>query len=216
METRSAIEADICIVGAGIVGLAHALEARRRKLRVVVLERGERATGASVPNFGHVFVSAMASGEPLECALLARERWLELGRRAGLGVVESGSLIVARHEDELEVTVGAAKEDRRAARMITPATVAQLAPIPTAELLGGLHARQDLRVDPRRAVARLAALLEEDEGARVIWRTSSPSTRSVRGSWRRTGRACERRWCLSHPVPATPRFRRTCARTGRG
>ena len=37
---------DLAIVGAGIVGLAHAVEAVRRGLSVVVVERDERATGA--------------------------------------------------------------------------------------------------------------------------------------------------------------------------
>jgi FAD dependent oxidoreductase TIGR03364 len=47
--------------------------------------------------------------------------------------------------------------------------VGRLAPIPTGELVGGLHAGLDLRVDPRRAVAALAALLDEDPQARVLF-----------------------------------------------
>ena len=46
-----ALESDVCVVGAGIVGLAHALEARARGLTVTVVERHERAVGASVRNF---------------------------------------------------------------------------------------------------------------------------------------------------------------------
>jgi D-hydroxyproline dehydrogenase subunit beta len=169
METRNAIDTDVCVVGAGIVGLAHALEARRRGLEVVVLERGERAVGASVRNFGHGFVSAMADGPALGCALEARERWIELGRRAGFEVLESGSLIVARHQDELEVMAQASADPRRAARLVDPDEVARLAPIPTDGVLGAFHARGDIRVDPRAAVARIAAWLEDDPGARVMW-----------------------------------------------
>jgi len=163
------IDTDVCVVGAGIVGLAHAFEARRRGLEVAVLEQGERAVGASVRNFGHGFLVAMADGEALECALLARERWIELGRRAGIEVLECGTVIVARHEDELEVMAGAAHDDRRGASMITPSEVATLAPIPTDGLLGALHGRQDFRVDPRCAVAGLGSLLEADPGAHVVW-----------------------------------------------
>ena len=68
------------MVGAGIVGLAHALEARRRGLSVVVLDRDDRAVGASVRNFGHLFFTSVADGARCERAMLARERWLELGR----------------------------------------------------------------------------------------------------------------------------------------
>lgn len=161
------IDTDVCIVGAGIVGLAHALEARARGLRVVVLERGERAVGASVRNFGHVIVSGMAAGAPLEAALRARERWLRDGRRAGLTIHEAGTVVVARAEDELEVLAQIAAEPERGARLLRPHEVAALAPIPTDGLAGGLHAALDLRVDPRRAAGALAALLAEDAGAIV-------------------------------------------------
>ena len=170
MGQPTVVDADVCVVGAGVVGLAHAFEARRRGLEVVVLEREARAVGASVRNFGHGFISAMADGEPLDCALEGRRRWLELGREAGLEVLESGSLVLARHEDELEVLAGVARDERRGARLIGPEEISKLAPIPTEGVLGALHATLDVRVDPRAAVARLAALLEQDPGARIIWR----------------------------------------------
>ncbi len=169
MSAWATIDTDVCIVGAGIVGLAHAFEARRRDLGVVVLEREEQAVGASVRNFGHGFIAAMGDGEALQCALRARERWLELGPRAGLDVVQAGTLVVARHEDELAVMAGLARDERRGARVITAHEVGLLAPIPTARLAGALHATLDIRVDPRTAVARLAALLQRDSGARVHW-----------------------------------------------
>jgi FAD dependent oxidoreductase TIGR03364 len=111
----------------------------------------------------------MAEGAVLDCALDARERWLSLGRRAGLEVHESGTVIAARAQDELAVMAGIAGDERRGGRMITARELARLVPIPCEELVGGLHASLDLRVDPRRAVAALAALLDEDPAARVIW-----------------------------------------------
>ena len=164
------IEVDVCVVGAGIVGLAHAHEARARGLSVAVLDRGDRAVGASVRNFGHVVVSAMADGAALECGLLARERWIELGRRTGLDVLTAGTVIVARAQDELEALQEVAAQPARGARMITADAAGRLAPIPTAELVGALHAQLDLRVDPRRAAAALAAGLHDDPAARLLWR----------------------------------------------
>jgi FAD dependent oxidoreductase TIGR03364 len=164
------IDADMCVVGAGIVGLAHALEARARGLTVTLLERDACAAGASVRNFGHVFVSAMADGPPLECALVARERWLDLGERAGAAPIGCGTLVVARDEDELAVMATLAGDPRRGARVLTAAEAGRLAPIPTGGLCGALYGGLDLRLDPRRAVAALAALLERDEGATLQWR----------------------------------------------
>lgn len=169
MRQARAIDCDVCVVGAGIVGLAHACEARARGLSVTVLDRSARAVGASVRNFGHVIVSAMAEGAVLDCALDTRERWLSLGRRAGLEVHQTGTLIAARADDELAVMQAIAADERRGARMLTTQQIARLAPIPTGELVGGLHATLDMRVDPRHAVAALAALVDDDPEARVIW-----------------------------------------------
>lgn len=163
------IEADVCIVGAGIVGLAHAHEARARGLRVVVLERSARAVGASVRNFGHGCLAAMADGRPLECALATRPRWIDLAARAELDLWLEGTVVVARREDELAVMEAVSRDPRRGARLLGAREVAELVPIPTEDVIGGLHATLDWRVDPRRAVGKLAALLELDPQALVLW-----------------------------------------------
>ncbi len=165
------MEADICVVGAGIVGLAHAHEARRRGLRVALLERDRRPVGASVRNFGHVFLTSLADGADHAMGLRARERWLQLGTDAGLPLQRHGTVLIARAEDELAVLAGVAQDPARQARMLTPGEVAERVPIPVDGLLGGLHCELDLRVDPRSAAEQLAALLERDDGAEVHWKT---------------------------------------------
>jgi D-hydroxyproline dehydrogenase subunit beta len=178
MGSSSVLETDVCVVGAGIVGLAHAFEARARGLSVTVLDRSDHAAGASVRNFGHIIVSAMADGAVLESALVARERWIELGHRAGLEVHRTGTVIAARADDELAVMSEIAEDPLRGARTITAQELGRLAPIPTAGLVGGLHARLDLRVDPRRAVAALANLLDDDDEAQLLWNAPVHAVRS--------------------------------------
>ena len=165
------VHADVCVVGAGILGLAHAFEARRRGLSVVLLERDGHAVGASVNNFGHLFAGSQPDGPLLELALAARERWLELAAAAELAIVREGTLIIARAADELAVLEQAAANPLRQALMLSAEQALARVPLARAGVLGALHSRLDLRVDPRTAVARLAALLSRDAGVTLLWRT---------------------------------------------
>src|SRR6516162_8637461 len=73
----AALSADLVVVGAGVVGLAHAIEGHARGLSVVVIERDARAVGASVRNFGHVGTT-LQGGEAAAYAAAARDLWLNL------------------------------------------------------------------------------------------------------------------------------------------
>jgi D-hydroxyproline dehydrogenase subunit beta len=97
---------DVAIVGAGIVGLAHALAAVRRGLRVVVIDRDECAVGASIRNFGFVTVSGQQSGDSWRRALRSRDVWDEIAGPAGICVIHSGALIVARRPEATHRTRG--------------------------------------------------------------------------------------------------------------
>lgn len=76
------VEADLCIVGAGVCGLSCALEAEARGQRVVVIERADVAAGASGRNAGYLMrgvaesYAAAAGAIGREAARLAW-RWSE-------------------------------------------------------------------------------------------------------------------------------------------
>ena len=130
-----------------------------------MLERDSHAVGASVRNFGHLFVGSQPDGPSFELALRSRQRWLELSVEADLPLVQQGTLLVARAEDELAVLETATANPARHSRMLSTEQALALAPLPGEEIVGALHSQLDLRVNPRVAVARLAALLESDSGA---------------------------------------------------
>ena len=109
--------ADLVVVGGGIVGLSAALHARRRGLSVLVLERDERAVGASVRNFGHVCTTAQ-TGVARRLAERANEEWRRLGRDAGIPVRTDGTVVVARTAAEAAVLTEFAAERGDAVRLL--------------------------------------------------------------------------------------------------
>jgi glycine/D-amino acid oxidase-like deaminating enzyme len=90
---------DLAVVGAGIVGLAHALAAARLGKRVVVIDRDAQANGASVRNFGFVTVTGQARGEVWRRARRSARVWAEIAGPAGIEVVQHGLTMVARRTE---------------------------------------------------------------------------------------------------------------------
>src|SRR6516164_9009488 len=94
---------DLAVVGAGIVGLATALAGARRGLRVVVIDRDDRANGASVRNFGFVTVTGQARGEMWQRARRSREVWCEVANSADIRIVHTGLWMTARRPESVDV-----------------------------------------------------------------------------------------------------------------
>jgi FAD dependent oxidoreductase TIGR03364 len=156
---------DVAIVGGGIVGLAHAWEAARRGLRVVLFERDIKAQCASIRNFGMVWPIGQAPGVTRDRALRSRQRWLELVERAGIWHDPCGSLHLAYRRDELAVleefaALGAQRGYE--CRMLTQPEVASRSPAANPSgLLGGLWSPTEICIDPREAIAQIPRWLHE-------------------------------------------------------
>lgn len=164
---------DVLIVGAGIVGLAHATEALRRGLSVTIIDRDEHAVGASVRNFGHCCVTAQ-SGDLFDLAQVARERWLHFAERAGFFSTASGALVIARSAEEVAVLeeLSASREPGQVALLGALEARERVSAGPDSAVIGGALLRDDLRVDPREAVRSLAAWLAAQAGVTILWRTT--------------------------------------------
>ncbi|SIP95768.1 TIGR03364 family FAD-dependent oxidoreductase [Aquipseudomonas alcaligenes] len=91
---------DLLVVGAGMLGLAHAWAGAKRGLKVKVFERTAMPLGASIRNFGQALVTGQAPGPMLDLARQAHGLWAELGKAAGLALKQQGSLVFARTEAE--------------------------------------------------------------------------------------------------------------------
>jgi FAD dependent oxidoreductase TIGR03364 len=153
----------VVVVGGGVLGFMHALEARRRGHPVTHLEREPGARGASVRNFGLIWVSGRAGGSELDLARRARVRWAEIAAEVpGTGFRPNGSLTLARDDAELELLKEAAARpdaDLRDYELLDPAAVRVVNPALRGEFAGGLFCRADAAVEPRLVPAALRASL---------------------------------------------------------
>jgi glycine oxidase len=181
-------QADVVIVGGGIIGMAIAWRARQRGLAVTLLERAEAGQGTS-----HVAAGMLApvvevefgrAGQHLlDLGLRSAQLWpafaaeLEADMGASVGLMATGTLLVARDEDDAREL-----ERQRAFRQSLGLTVARLRPseardrepalAPTVRL--ALEAPEDHSVDPRLVVS---ALRKACESAGVLLREHAPVAR---------------------------------------
>ncbi|KMW69857.1 oxidoreductase, partial [Limnoraphis robusta CS-951] len=164
---------EVAIVGAGIVGLAHALAAAKRGLKVVVFERNQQAVGASIRNFGMIWPIGQPQGLLLNRALKSREIWLEIADKAGLKTDCCGSLHTAYRQDELAVLEEfIATTNLDTVALLTPEdTIQKSSAVQTEGLLGTLWSSTEVIVDPREAIGKIPAFLSAEYGVEFRWGT---------------------------------------------
>ena len=164
---------DLAVVGAGIVGLGHALAAARRGKRVIVIDRDAQANGASVRNFGFVTVTGQGAGDCWSLARRARDIWQEIAQAAGIEILQRGLVLAARlPESEAVVEAFLETEMGEGCRALTAAQAQRFVPCLRPEAARvALHSPHEVRVESRTAVALVARYLTERYG--VVFRRST-------------------------------------------
>jgi FAD dependent oxidoreductase TIGR03364 len=159
---------DLLVVGAGIVGLAHALLGARAGLRVGVVERDARANGASIRNFGFVTVTGQSHPDTWRRALRARQIWAETCREAGIAVLHRGLLMAARRAEAVQVIEAfAAGPMGEGCRVLSRTDL----PDPLRRdgtVRAALYSPHELRVESREAIPRLAVWLRDAHGVAFL------------------------------------------------
>jgi len=170
----------VSIIGAGIVGLAHAYAYAKRGWRVRVFERSPRASGASIRNFGMLWPIGQPAGEREQLAMLSRRIWLELLDATKLPYSPQGSLHLTYSPDEEAV----AREfvDREPLRATWISAEATLAKSPAANpqgLRGALYSFNEVIVDPRLVLWQLPEYLDETFGVEFAFNHAVTDIRQV-------------------------------------
>ena len=154
----------LAVIGAGILGLAHALAAARLGKRVVVIDRDPRANGASIRNFGFITITGQQRGQVWRRARRSRDIWAAIAPVAGLQIEQRGLWVNLRRPHAVQVAHAfLATEMGEGCRLLGPNEIAHL-PFPAQSLAGVLYSAHDLRVESRLALPRLAAWLQRRHG----------------------------------------------------
>jgi FAD dependent oxidoreductase TIGR03364 len=179
---------DLAVVGAGIVGLAHAYAAARLGRRVVVIERSGRANGASIRNFGFVTVSGQMRGEAWRRARRSRDVWVEAAHSCGIAIEQRGLLLTMRRPEALRVADAFLRTEmgEGCALLDRAALLARLPQAARTDVQGALWSPHDVRVESRTAIPRFTDWLREKWSVDFLFDTAAleidpPRVRTSRG-----------------------------------
>ncbi len=194
---------DDIVVGAGVIGLAHAYHLASRGRRVAVFDRSPAAVGASVRNFGMLWPIGQPLGEPRSLALRSLEIWLEVLRAAGLAHECCGSLHLAYHEDEAQVLREYAALSEAAGEPVemldSTGITRRSSAVKREGLQAALWSARETCVDPRAVIAGLPHWLDRQHGVSFHFGTAVtaidlPNVRAGGNTWQ-----AERVWvCSGH------------------
>ncbi|MEZ5039440.1 MAG: TIGR03364 family FAD-dependent oxidoreductase [Saprospiraceae bacterium] len=155
---------DIAIVGAGILGVAHAFFALKNDLKVALLEKEAAPQAATVRNFGQIVPSGMDN------------KWQALGRQSlavykaiqaqvDISVRQEGSIYIASDAEEMRLLEELAKINKGndyASTLLSKEECLQKYPgLKSDYVLGGLFFPEEVTLDPRVAIHRIITFLRE-------------------------------------------------------
>ena len=180
------IEADVAVIGGGVIGLACAYELLQRGRSVVVLERDRAGSGAGAVAAGMLApVSEVETEEPAfvdlaleSCGLYPQ--WIqriEADAGLGCGYRGEGSLLLALHRDhelELERLMGTQRRMGLQSELITREQALEKEPYISPRVISGLFVAGDRQVNPRRLTLALAAAIRARDGSIIEGEAASP------------------------------------------
>lgn len=170
----STIETDILVIGGGIAGASAAYHLAAHGRRVVLIERGEIASGASGVNMGGIDSIGWGHTPDLQAHLTAGS--VELFEAVQLDAGEdiefrrSGAVQVIHTPEQYEFTHARVEAYRKGGYTVELLTIREargIEPGLSPALLGAMYSSLRSQADPRKATQAFAGLAER-RGARVL------------------------------------------------
>jgi glycine/D-amino acid oxidase-like deaminating enzyme len=146
-------KADVVVIGGGVIGASIAYHLAKRKVDVVLLEKGDAASGSSGACGGTIFLQTKSPGKHLELALQSSRRFVHLEQELGAGFEyqrHGGMIIVERDEElrtmeqfvEKQISIGLDVS------LLDPKQARELEPALSEKILGATFSPMDAQVNP--------------------------------------------------------------------
>ncbi|GAB3174197.1 TIGR03364 family FAD-dependent oxidoreductase [Telluribacter humicola] len=166
---------DLIVVGAGILGTSHALQAARLGKKVLVLEKDNFPTSATVRNFGQVVPSGL-SGRWHRYGQRSVQLYKEIQAEFDISVRANGSVYVASDEQEWQLAHEAEElfRDKAYPTQLLSAeeTLARHPYLKPSYVKGSLFFPDDVSVEPDRLVHRLIQYIQQKYGVTYLPNTA--------------------------------------------
>lgn len=164
-------EADVVVIGGGVIGVCTALFLARAGQRVVLLEKGRIAAEQSSRNWGWIRVQGRDPDE-IPIVLEAADHWRALAQQTNvdIGLRQEGVTYLAESEKEYakyEAWLDHARSYGLDSKMLSSAETAKLIPNLSRRYAGAIYTAQDMRAEPWVAVPALAGIAVR-EGATLV------------------------------------------------
>jgi len=160
------MQADVVIVGAGIIGASCAFFLAKGGLKVYIVERGGVASGTSSSGEGNILVSDKTPGPELELAKLGVSLWKQLAEELpdDFEFEEKGSIVVAETEAHLRSLASSVPNLQMAGvkvRFLDKAELREAEPYLAHDVAGAAHFPQDCQIQPMLASAALVKVARQ-------------------------------------------------------
>ena len=199
-------DADVAIIGGGVIGCAVAYYLSKQGAKVTVIERAAVGSGASSVNSGVISMATKKPGLSLDLAMASQRLYPGLRAELGMDVeyLVLGNLIVAENETEAGFIEELAKEQSAAGvpvEIVSAQRCRELNKLLEGRILSGMYCPTDAQVDPfkvtqayARAAEKLGAQIVSSTEVKVLKRANGRVSRVVtsRGAVRQTGSSTPR------------------------